>query len=232
VYLTVLVVMAVQRSKPYYLGLSYSMLLAAGAVSLEGLLAARRAVAWGRPALLSALGVGGVLTAPFAVPVLPVGAFIAYSRALGEKPGTDENHEVGPLPQFFADRFGWREMAQAVAGVYDGLPEPDKADVIIVTANYGEAGAIGYYGRGLGLPAPVSQHNSFFLWGPGRQSGNVAIAVGIPEEGLRRAYESVSEAARLESPYAMPYETREPIFVCRGLKLPLGEAWRRGKHFI
>jgi len=30
----------------------------------------------------------------------------------------------------------------------------------------------------------------------------------------------------------MPYETRHPIHVCRGLKLSLERAWRQGKHYI
>jgi len=34
------------------------------------------------------------------------------------------------------------------------------------------------------------------------------------------------------SPWAMPYERRAPISICRGLKVPLEEAWRRGKHYI
>ena len=46
----------------------------------------------------------GVLVAPFAVPVLNVDTFIAYQRALGQAPRTDENQRLGPLPQFFADR--------------------------------------------------------------------------------------------------------------------------------
>jgi len=42
----------------------------------------------------------------------------------------------------------------------------------------------------------------------------------------------VAPAARVVAPYAMPYETEDPIHVCRGLRIPLGEAWRRGKLFI
>jgi hypothetical protein len=30
----------------------------------------------------------------------------------------------------------------------------------------------------------------------------------------------------------MPFETRYPIHICHRPKLPLGEAWRLGKHFI
>ena len=104
--------------------------------------------------------------------------------------------------------------------------------MIIVTGNYGEAGALNYYGRRLGLPPAVSQHNSFFLWGPGPGTGRLVIAVGMSVEGLAAGFESVTEAARLTSPYAMPYETADPILVCRGLKRPLEEAWRSGKHFI
>jgi hypothetical protein len=29
----------------------------------------------------------------------------------------------------------------------------------------------------------------------------------------------------------MPYEDDQPIFVCRGLKVPLAEIWPRLKHF-
>jgi hypothetical protein len=54
----------------------------------------------------------------------------------------------------------------------------------------------------------------------------------MSREDVADSFESVSEAARLGSRYAMPYEVRNPILVCRGLKLPLAEAWRRGKHFI
>ena len=89
-----------------------------------------------------------------------------------------------------------------------------------------------YHGRRYGLPPAVSQHNNFYLWGPGPGSGAVVITVGIPIEDVQGAFESVTVGPRVESPYAMPYETRRPILVCRGLKVPLGDAWRRGKRYI
>jgi hypothetical protein len=61
---------------------------------------------------------------------------------------------------------------------------------------------------------------------------DVAIVVGMNPESLRSSWRSVEPAARFSSPWAMPYEMRWPVLVCRGLKLPLDEAWRRGKHFI
>jgi len=39
-------------------------------------------------------------------------------------------------------------------------------------------------------------------------------------------------AARSSAAFAMPFERNLPIWVCHGWKIPLEEAWRRGKHFI
>jgi hypothetical protein len=227
VWVVAFAIMAVQHSKPYYLGPAYPPLLAAGAVVLEGV-----RWRWARPTLAAVLLATGAALAPFAVPVLPVESFLAYQKALGVRPPPSERSALGPLPQFFADRFGWREMTDAVASVYESLPPEERARVVIVTSNYGEAGALRYYGRARGLPEPVSQHNSFWFWGPGRADADVAIVVGMDPDGLRDAFASVQEAARFHSPYAMPYETRWPVLVCRGLKLPLDEVWRQGRRFI
>jgi hypothetical protein len=103
---------------------------------------------------------------------------------------------------------------------------------MIATSNYGEAGALRYFGRQYGLPPAVSQHNSYYLWGPGRQTADVVITVGMSAEDVADTFESITEVRRLESRYAMPHETRRPILVCRGFKVPLAEAWARGKHYI
>jgi len=227
IWVVAFAIMAVQHAKPYYLGPAYPPLLAAGAVVLEGV-----RWRWVRPAVAVALLATGAALAPLAIPVLPVESFVAYQKALGVAPSPSEKHELGPLPQFFADRFGWTEMTAAVASVYESLSPEEKARAVIVTSNYGEAGALRYYGRAYALPPAVSQHNSFWFWGPGRTDVDVAIVVGMSPDSLRDAWTSVEEAARVASPYAMPYEQRWPVLVCRGLKLPVEEAWRKGRHFI
>jgi len=160
IYVVACVVLILQKSKPYYLGPAYPMLLAAGAVAVAGFLEARR-WAWAKPTLLGTLALGGVLLAPFAIPILPVETFIAYQRTLGIAPPNAENQRLGPLPQFFADRFGWREMTAAVAAAYQTLSPSEQREATILTSNYGEAGALRYYGRRYGLPPVVSQHNNF-----------------------------------------------------------------------
>jgi len=227
VYLVAFAILAAQHSKPYYLAPAYPPLLAAGAVLLEG---ARRR--WMTAATGAVLLVAGAALAPFAIPALPVETFIAYQHWLGVSPPQSERAAQGLLPQFFADHFGWPELTQAVADVYRSLPADEQRRVAIVTSNYGEAGALNYLGRRYGLPPAVSQHNSFYLWGPGRDRVDVAIVVGMNPENLGSSWSSVEVGGRWYSPYAMPWQHRWPILVCRGLKIPLPEAWRRGKHFI
>jgi MFS family permease len=226
-----LLVMLVQKAKPYYLAPAYGMLLAAGAVWFEGA-TARRGLGWLRGAAIVVLILGGAVAVPLVVPLLPVKTFIAYQRALGRAPGSDENKAMGPLPQFFADRFGWEEMVAAVAEAYRALTPEDRAKVMIVASNYGEAGAINYYGWRYGLPKAYSQHNSFFFWGPKGEHADVVILVGRDPENLKGEFDRVVEAGRIRAPYAMPYETRWPVLVCYGLKPPLQDAWRQGRHFI
>ena len=149
---------------------------------------------------------------------------------MGAAPATDENHEMGVLPQFFADRFGWQDMTQAVTEVYEGLPEEDRRECAIFCGNYGEAGAIMYYGRGRNLPPVISAHNNFYLWGPGDRSGNVLILVGVSEAGLDEEFEAVERAAVLQNGYVMPYENR-PILVVRGMKAPMADLWRQAKNY-
>ena len=73
--------------------------------------------------MVSVLALSGLLTAPFGIPLLPVETFIAYQRFLGVAPVAAERSALGPLPQHFADRFGWEEMSAAVAEVYKSLSE-------------------------------------------------------------------------------------------------------------
>ena len=230
-WLVVLAILLVERSKPYYLDATFPMLFAAGGVVWERV-ARQRGWGWTRWAQVACLSVSGIVISPYAIPVLPPETYIAYNKILKINPESGENHEMGPLPQHFADRFGWREMAEAIAAVYDGLSPEDQASCLIVARNYGQAGAIDYFGPELGLPPAVSQHNSFYLWGPGGDDFAVVISIGQSREDLLTAFEQVEEAGRFDHPYAMPYERRSPIYVCRGWRMSVAEAWRLGRMYI
>ena len=91
-YLAVLVLFVVEGGKSYYLAPAYAMLFAFGAIWFEKWVS-RIAI---RVGLLALLIVGGCVTLPLALPVLPVEAHIRYAAVLGQTPNAGgERHEVG-----------------------------------------------------------------------------------------------------------------------------------------
>jgi hypothetical protein len=228
-FLTVLVVLIATGGKPYYLGAAYAAPLAAGAVAVEGLTSVR--FRWLRTVLVVLVLVVGLVVAPLARPILPVDTFVRYAAALGLAPSPDERHELGRLPQFYADMHGWNEMAETVAGVVRALPEEEKAKACVFGQNYGEAGAMEYYGPELGLPPALSRHNSYWLWGPGECTGEVMIVIGDDREDLEELFETVELGATFTCRDCMPYENGSAVWVARGPRMPIPELWAEIKNY-
>src|SRR4029453_6810192 len=152
--------------------------------------------------------------------MLPVDSFIAYQRALGMRPPSEERRDTGELPQFPADRFGWPELEAQVAGAVRSLPPEDRAHCLIVADNYGEAAATNYYGRRYGFARAARQANNYYLLGHGPGTPTAYVIVGDRREGLDQAFTEVREVAHTGAPHAMPDETGVPIWIFRGLRLP------------
>src|SRR5205823_6991788 len=132
-----------------------------------------------------------------------------------------EQHELAELPQHFADRYGWEDQVAAVAGVYRSLSPDEQAEVCILGANYGRAGAVDFYGPRHGLPPAISGHNTYYLWGTRGCTGRVVIVLGYTQERLRSLFEAVEPAATSRCRYCMPYENELPIWVARRSRQPL-----------
>ena len=225
-YLTVLVEMIVLNGKIYYLAPAYIMLLAAGAVWIE-LRALPRAGVWLKPAIVVPLLIAGVIAAPLAMPILRVHSAAKYADFWGVKEIHVENVPQGELPQLFGDMFGWPEQASAMAKVYNSLLAAERAHAALLAYNYGEAGAIDYFGPRLGLPKSISGHNQYWLWGPRGYSGEIVIAIGYPESRLREFFGEVSPAAKVSPRYAIPEESDLTIYICRHPREPLPQMWPR-----
>ena len=232
-YLIELAVFIVFKGKSYYALPIYPVLMAAGGVGFERFTdaTARR---WLRVAFPVLLVVGGAVAAPFGVPMLPIEAFVRYSAVLpaGQAVKTERDAVNVQLPQLYADMFGWDTLATTVAKVYGELPAQDRADCGILGGNYGEAGAVDYYGPALGLPKALSGHNSYFDWGPRRYSGACMIIYGERSEEFVKYFGDVKVAATSVSPHAMPNERNVVIYVCRKPIMPLAELWPRFKLII
>ena len=230
-YVIIFATLCVLHGKGYYLLPAYPMLLGAGGVCLEEALA-RRPWRRLRRTLIVAMLVTAAVSAPMAVPVLPIETFVRYAAWLGIQNPKEERHEMGRLPQFYADMFGWRNMAEQVAGVFHGLPPEDQAHAAIFAWNYGDAGAIDYYGPGLKIPNAISGHNNYYLWGPGPSDPEVVIVIGGSREGLAGVFRDVRAAGLITEPNAMPFENNLTIWVCREPKVSLRQIWPLLKHYV
>jgi len=230
IYMAVFTILVInQQSKAEYLSPAYPMLFAGGAVWFEQILNEKTAIV--RPIYAGLVAVSGAMLSPLAAPVLPVESYIAYAEMLGIRPSTAENKELAELPQFYADMFGWEELAATVITVHASLLEEEKERCVIFTENYGEAGAIEFFGKSYGIPRVISGHNNYFLWGPGADSIDVVIIVGGVLEDHQQNFESVELAAQSTCRYCMPYENNLPIFIARKLKRPVHEVWPFTKNF-
>ena len=220
-WLLLLLVFDFSHGKAYYLAALYPTLLAFGAVRIEEWVSNVMA----RRAALAGVVVLSALAAPLTLPILPVDVFIRYQKAIGLTPSSGEHQALGVLPQYYADMFGWREMAEKVAAVYWSLPPRDRARAVFYGENYGEAAAIDVFGRRLGLPPAISGHNNYYMWGPRGHDGSVMIVVGGSTKHYADLFGSLEVAGQIETPYAMPNETDKPIYVLRDMKIPLPNYW-------
>jgi Dolichyl-phosphate-mannose-protein mannosyltransferase len=231
IYLVTLAEFIVLHGKSYYLAPAYPMLFAAGGVAVEGVFAAH--LRWLKPGLLLVILVTGALFAPLALPVLPPDKLIAYMQAIHLQPPRTETSHTAALPQVFADQFGWEQMVGSVAHVYHHLRPEDEKRAAIFCQNYGEAGAIDFFGPKLGLPPAISGHQNYFLWGPRDWTGEVVLVLDTNDEDERDQFASVEDLGQIvSSPWAMPFERRMHIFLCRDLKTSVREFWPRAKKWL
>ena len=213
----------------YYLFPGFPLLFAGGAVACQDLLKRPQLVRW-KVGWLVLMVLTAAILSPTAIPVLPPEKYDAYTEALHLAQPKIETHKLGPLPQLFADQFGWEEMAATVAQVYNNLPPDIRAKTAIFGQNYGQAGAVDLFGPKYGLPPAISGHQSYFLWGPRDYTGESVIVMAGRQADLESRFASVQKVASVYHPYSMPYEHFD-IYYCRGLKQPLREIWPQVKNW-
>jgi len=213
-YPVVLVLVLITGGQPYYpLGLLLA-LYAAGCVSAAAWAADRM----GRRALLAAgLALNVAVSVLAALPVLPVRSLPAGVAALNSTQG---------------DSIGWPAYVRQVADAYRSLPAVDRAAAVIVTGNYGEAGAIDRYGPGHGLPAVYSGHNAMYYFGPPPDTATTALFVGYDREQVAGWFGGCAELARLDNGVGVDNEEQgTPVFVCRQPHRPWHEMWPQLQHY-
>jgi hypothetical protein len=211
-YLLFVAFYVVVGGKFYYALGFYPALYAAGAVWLRGWFARRGRAGLPLRRLLTVAAAAAVPVVVLTLPVLPM-----------------------PLLEDGAETYGWPTYVAQVEAVRAELPPAERDAAVIVTANYGEAGALERFGDAQTRESTYSGHNSTWWWGPPHGDGSVVIVVGgdgDDREFLEERFRSVTDAARLENGAGVDNEEQgQPVFVARGLRGTWEDTWSGWRHY-
>jgi len=221
-YIVTLLLFTVAKGRWYYMGPSYPMLYAAGAVWGEQWLATlqRGRAMRVRRIVWVALAFEIVFTTAFWLPVPPLN-----SR------WWDINNS---LTGDFREQIGWRELVQEVAKIRDSLTPEERAHLGIIGTNYGEAGSINLYGPEYGLPRAISGVNSFWYRGYGDPPPQTLIVIGLSRKSLDKHFGTCRLAGHTWNQHGIKNEEtvdHPDIWVCGPPKDGWPEFWKDFRYF-
>jgi 4-amino-4-deoxy-L-arabinose transferase-like glycosyltransferase len=166
------------------------------------------------PLLLAA---GAVALAEWrpAIPLVVLSGVTAAVIALPVLPASDADLVLS-LNEDVGETIGWPRLVETVASVHARAPS-----AVILTSNYGEAGAIDRYGASHDLPRAYSGHNAYHEWGPPPDGSAPVVVVGRrPLAHLR----GCRVAARVDTGVDNQ-EDGVPVSLCDGPRRPWSRAW-------
>ncbi len=222
IYVFPLFAFLMAKGRGYYLAPAYPILYAGGSVLLEHRMANWRTVfAMITRAIVSVATIANILiAAAFLVPVAPIDS--AWAQYI-LKSNDDFREEVG-----------WEELVQTVAHIRDSLPETDRTRLKILAGNYGEAGAVSFYGPRYGLPPVICGTNSFWARGYGDPPPDTVIALGLSREFLEEHFESCELAGEVTNRLNVVNEevkSHREVFVCRKLRGDWPDFWKTFRRY-
>jgi len=221
-YLILYVFMTALNMKTYYLVPIYPMLFAGGALLIEKSSTAKRGVIrwFGSKPFIVCLIVVAMLLAPVAMPILsPQTMLSTYGVS---------SYQSSPLP----DRYGWGMTVSNLSKAYDTLPVSVRSQACILTSNYGEASAVNFLGKSLGLPEAISGHNNYYIWGPDSCSGQVIITLGYSLSDLQKSFGNVTLLTTINCPLCIFYEQNLPVYLCTNPNFSsLAAVWPLVRHY-
>jgi hypothetical protein len=206
-FLVAAVIFVIAGGKGYYLAGAIVPLVAAGCTALAARWPGRRLIAAG-----VVLAVSAAVAWPAFVPMLPVRTYAASFY-----PALDSDQ---------LETIGWPEFADTVRATVDSLPADQRTRAVVFTRNYGEAGALDWYG--LGRPT-FSGHNAFGDWGPPSEGAGPVIVVGLADPTAN--FTDCRVAAMINNDANADNEERgQPIWICSAPQGGWAVQWPRLVH--
>ncbi|MGN6721454.1 MAG: ArnT family glycosyltransferase [Marmoricola sp.] len=189
--------------KPYYLAGLLPLLVAAGVPVVVRWLTTK-------PRMILAVAAVTLTALPDLVIALPIVPAQHASAIISMNPDVGET-------------MGWPAFVDQVRAVY--LPGD-----VIVTDNYGEAGAIDRLGSAAGLPEAYSGHNAYWQWGPPTMRSDRVLLVGDFPTQVLALFDGCRIASRIHTGFSNE-ENDEPIRVCAAPSRPWPAIWPKLLHY-
>lgn len=202
-YLALLIFFVFSGGKPYYLTGLLAPLAAAGSVVVSRNRSSTR-TAW----FTLLVAVTALFPLPALLPVLPAQAF-------AESFYPDLNEDG-------LETIGWPKVVAQVRSAADALPADQRRTAVVVASNYGEAGALLWYG---GTPPVYSGHNGFADWGPPPEGSGPVLYIGAQVPGSD-VLAGCRRVATLDTGVDNE-ENGNGIWVCSGPTGSWPQAWDR-----
>jgi hypothetical protein len=138
-----------------------------------------------------------------------------------------EDGQLHEIPQDYADMLGWRELAGLVDSAYTMID--DKAHTLVHCDNYGEAGAINFYGHP--YSEALSMNADYIKWYPldAYEIRNVILVSDPFDDDPERSrekkfFEEVIFIGEITHPYAREKGCR--VHLLKGSKVSVNDILR------
>ena len=220
-FVLTILLFALTKGRGYYTAAVFPVMVAFGAVAILRWASSLRPVF--RRTIVIFLWTGivafGIYAACVLVPIASSGPLKAFALARSED---------------LREEQGWDTFVQTVAQVRDTLTPAQRASLGIVTANYGEQGAVEVLGRRYSLPAPISTTNSAWLRGYPTPPPTTLIVTGFDVDGVNEAFTGCRHAAQIPYPAHLNNEESKynpDIFLCGPPRLSWPEFWKKYQRF-
>jgi hypothetical protein len=132
------------------------------------------------------------------------------------------------------EEVGWPELVRATATGWAAIPADQRPHAVLLTANYGEAGAIALYGPPLGLPIPYSGHMALSSWGPPPADATGPVLLVHPEQYPQLAdhFTNCRTVARVDNGHGVANQEQHAVIArCDGPDRPWPALWPLLKQF-
>lgn len=227
-YIIIILLFLISKGKGYYILGLIPFLFAAGGYTMEKYLKGR--LIHLEYFILFLCVDYSLIGLPFGLPILSFEKLSNYTKK------TDhlliypfyrwEDGKVHNISQVYSDMTGWKELAGLVAKAYGQLPENDRGIcTIYVESNYGDTGAINFYGKEYNLPDAVTFQESYVIWAPDSIPAGPLIYINREPGDIRKLFNNVTEIGSVNNSFFR--ENGLLVFLCTDPAVSVQEVYSK-----